>query len=148
MAWPMSRSLCFSNFTWNFIFLYWLNSSTSILNLDGWVRQLPFCLFSSVPSVCFFPPNFASLYVYLFFQKELISGDQNGNIRVWDLAANSCSCELVSHFLIFQYHGTAVEREMQENNWCVGSNYSGARSWYCCKISDSHVGWEYGGCCK
>lgn len=32
-----------------------------------------------------------------FFQKELISGDQNGNIRVWDLAANSCSCELVSY---------------------------------------------------
>ncbi|CAD6256520.1 unnamed protein product [Miscanthus lutarioriparius] len=28
-------------------------------------------------------------------RKELISGDQNGNIRVWDLAANSCSCELV-----------------------------------------------------
>ncbi|WVZ60109.1 hypothetical protein U9M48_010172 [Paspalum notatum var. saurae] len=28
-------------------------------------------------------------------QKEIISGDQNGNIRVWDLAANSCSCELV-----------------------------------------------------
>ncbi|RLN38781.1 hypothetical protein C2845_PM01G32270 [Panicum miliaceum] len=28
-------------------------------------------------------------------QKELISGDQNGNIRVWDLAANSCNCELV-----------------------------------------------------
>ncbi|GJN04437.1 hypothetical protein PR202_ga21987 [Eleusine coracana subsp. coracana] len=27
--------------------------------------------------------------------KELVSGDQNGNIRVWDLAANSCSCELV-----------------------------------------------------
>jgi G protein beta subunit-like protein len=29
------------------------------------------------------------------FQTELISGDQNGNIRVWDLTANSCSCELV-----------------------------------------------------
>jgi G protein beta subunit-like protein len=28
-------------------------------------------------------------------QTELISGDQNGNIRVWDLNANSCSCELV-----------------------------------------------------
>ena len=28
-------------------------------------------------------------------QTELISGDQNGNIRVWDLIANSCSCELV-----------------------------------------------------
>nr|KAJ0223867.1 hypothetical protein LSAT_V11C200063780 [Lactuca sativa] len=28
-------------------------------------------------------------------QTELISGDQNGNIRVWDLTANSCSCELV-----------------------------------------------------
>ena len=26
---------------------------------------------------------------------ELISGDQNGNIRVWDLTANACSCELV-----------------------------------------------------
>ncbi|KAL5848106.1 hypothetical protein ACOSQ4_006119 [Xanthoceras sorbifolium] len=26
---------------------------------------------------------------------ELISGDQNGNIRVRDLTANSCSCELV-----------------------------------------------------
>ncbi|CAI9293119.1 unnamed protein product [Lactuca saligna] len=28
-------------------------------------------------------------------QPELISGDQNGNICVWDLTANSCSCELV-----------------------------------------------------
>ncbi|KAL7604403.1 hypothetical protein Lser_V15G18888 [Lactuca serriola] len=28
-------------------------------------------------------------------QTELISGDQNGNIRLWDLTANSCSCELV-----------------------------------------------------
>ncbi|KAL5783907.1 hypothetical protein ACOSQ2_006299 [Xanthoceras sorbifolium] len=28
-------------------------------------------------------------------QTELISGDQNGNIRVQDLTANSCSCELV-----------------------------------------------------
>nr|KAJ0216396.1 hypothetical protein LSAT_V11C300151090 [Lactuca sativa] len=28
-------------------------------------------------------------------QTELISGDQNRNIRVWDLTANSCSCELV-----------------------------------------------------
>ena len=26
---------------------------------------------------------------------ELISGDQNGNIHVWDLNANSCSFELV-----------------------------------------------------
>lgn len=60
---------------------------------------------------------FITLYVYfIFFQKELISGDQNGNIRVWDLAANSCSCELVSHILIFQYYGTSVERVMQENN--------------------------------
>jgi len=58
---------------------------------------------------------FITLY-FFFFQKELISGDQNGNIRVWDLAANSCSCELVSHILIFQYYGTTVERVMQENN--------------------------------
>jgi hypothetical protein len=28
-------------------------------------------------------------------QGELISGDRNGNLRVWDLAANTCSCELV-----------------------------------------------------
>jgi WD40 repeat protein len=28
-------------------------------------------------------------------QAELISGDQNGNIRVWDLVANTCSRELV-----------------------------------------------------
>ncbi|KAH9322420.1 hypothetical protein KI387_017059, partial [Taxus chinensis] len=28
-------------------------------------------------------------------ETELISGYQNGNIRVWDLTANSCSCELV-----------------------------------------------------
>ncbi len=28
-------------------------------------------------------------------QAELISGDQNGNIRVWDLTANACSKELV-----------------------------------------------------
>ncbi|MCL7046875.1 hypothetical protein MKW94_029655, partial [Papaver nudicaule] len=27
--------------------------------------------------------------------KELISGDQNGNIRVWELTSNSCSCKLV-----------------------------------------------------
>ena len=31
----------------------------------------------------------------MVLQTELISGDQNGNIRVWDLTANSCSCELV-----------------------------------------------------
>lgn len=37
----------------------------------------------------------------LCLQTELISGDQNGNIRVWDLTANSCSCELVcSHVLL------------------------------------------------
>lgn len=36
--------------------------------------------------------NLIFLYV---LQTELISGDQNGNIRVWDLRANSCSCELV-----------------------------------------------------
>ncbi len=35
-------------------------------------------------------------------QGELISGDQHGNIRVWDLTANSCSCELVPEV------GTAV----------------------------------------
>ena len=28
-------------------------------------------------------------------QTELLSGDQNGNIRVWDLGQNACSCELV-----------------------------------------------------
>jgi len=28
-------------------------------------------------------------------QGELISGDQQGNIRVWDLTAGACSCELV-----------------------------------------------------
>ena len=28
-------------------------------------------------------------------QVELLSADQNGNIRVWDLTANACSCELV-----------------------------------------------------
>lgn len=28
-------------------------------------------------------------------QHELISGDQQGNIRVWDLTAGACSCELV-----------------------------------------------------
>ncbi|KAG6514413.1 hypothetical protein ZIOFF_024768 [Zingiber officinale] len=45
------------------------------------------------------PTNFGALFYKLssltILQKELISGDQNGNIRVWDLAANSCSCELV-----------------------------------------------------
>jgi len=35
-------------------------------------------------------------------QGELISGDQMGNIRVWDLTANACSCELVPEV------GTAV----------------------------------------
>lgn len=28
-------------------------------------------------------------------QNELISGDQDGNIRVWDITAGACSCELV-----------------------------------------------------
>eukprot|EP00775_Hariotina_reticulata_P005409 gene5409-5642_t len=35
-------------------------------------------------------------------QGELISGDQTGHIRVWDLTANACSCELVPEV------GTAV----------------------------------------
>jgi len=34
---------------------------------------------------------------------ELMSADQNGNIRVWDLTANACSCELVPEV------GTAVQ---------------------------------------
>lgn len=42
------------------------------------------CLFFIMMNIAFF-----------FLQTELISGDQNGNIRVWDLRANSCSCELV-----------------------------------------------------
>ena len=28
-------------------------------------------------------------------QNELISGDQDGNIRVWDITGGQCSCELV-----------------------------------------------------
>lgn len=35
-------------------------------------------------------------------QSELISGDQNGNIRVWDITQSACSCELVPEV------GTAV----------------------------------------
>ena len=35
-------------------------------------------------------------------QNELISADQNGNIRVWDITAGACSCELVPEV------GTAV----------------------------------------
>lgn len=31
----------------------------------------------------------------ILYKGELISGDQNGNIRVWDLTANACSRELV-----------------------------------------------------
>jgi WD40 repeat protein len=39
---------------------------------------------AAVNSVCLHPN-----------QGELISGDQTGHIRVWDLTANACSCELV-----------------------------------------------------
>ena len=35
-------------------------------------------------------------------QMQLPPGDQHGNIRVWDLTANACSCELVPEV------GTAV----------------------------------------
>ena len=35
-------------------------------------------------------------------EEELISGDQNGNVRVWELAKGSCSCELVPEI------GTAI----------------------------------------
>jgi target of rapamycin complex subunit LST8 len=38
------------------------------------------------------PVNTVALHPH---QNELISGDQDGNIRVWDLTANACSCELV-----------------------------------------------------
>ena len=33
---------------------------------------------------------------------KIVAGDQQGNIRVWDLTANACSCELVPEV------GTAV----------------------------------------
>lgn len=39
--------------------------------------------------------------MHVVLQTELISGDQNGNIRVWDLTANSCSCELVCFVSLF-----------------------------------------------
>lgn len=54
-------------------------------------------------------------------QGELISGDQNGNIRVWDLTANACSCELVPEV------GTAV-RSLSvalDSSMVVAANNSG-----------------------
>lgn len=42
---------------------------------------------------------FMNLILLYVLQTELISGDQNGNIRVWDLRANSCSCELVCNLV-------------------------------------------------
>ena len=80
------------------------------------VESDSFCFGYSPLLLIFVSFHQISKHCMFFFQKELISGDQNGNIRVWDLAANSCSCELVSHILIFQYYGTTVERVMQENN--------------------------------
>ncbi|KAI3937895.1 hypothetical protein MKX01_027822 [Papaver californicum] len=47
---------------------------------------------AAVNTVVLHPNQVHLLHVDL--QRELISGDQNGNIRVWDLTANSCSCEL------------------------------------------------------
>jgi WD40 repeat protein len=44
-------------------------------------------------------------------QGEIIAGDEDGNIRVWDLTANTCSYELVNytkysyqHMLIRHYY--------------------------------------------
>ena len=61
----------------------------------------------------FLPFDFGNI-VSPNFQKELISGDQNGNIRVWDLAANSCSCELVSQKN--PYYGSSGVGDTQEHN--------------------------------
>jgi WD40 repeat protein len=54
-------------------------------------------------------------------QNELLSGDQNGNIRVWDLTANACSCELVPEV------GTAVRSLScaQDGSMVVAANNSG-----------------------
>eukprot|EP00887_Chlorella_sp_A99_P007037 scaffold2.g7037.t1 len=54
-------------------------------------------------------------------QGELISGDQHGNIRVWDLTANACSCELVPEV------GTAVRSltVAMDGSLVVAANNSG-----------------------
>ncbi|GMN54801.1 hypothetical protein TIFTF001_023923 [Ficus carica] len=63
---------------------------------------------------------------------ELISGDQNGNIRVWDLTANSCSCELVPEVdtavrsLTVMWDGSLV---VAANNNGTSSSDATARLW-------------------
>jgi hypothetical protein len=32
---------------------------------------------------------------YITWRRDRAAGDQTGHIRVWDLTANACSCELV-----------------------------------------------------
>jgi len=60
-----------------FLFLFRI----SILFCMGNQTDVLFCS----PQCCVLHPN----------GTELISGDQNGNVRVWDLTQNACSCELV-----------------------------------------------------
>ena len=80
---------------WNCHCLYGIHFSFNSAFLNNKIKELEIswhAAFLIIILMCY-----RSMYVVL--QMELISGDQNGNIRVWDLTANSCSCELV--FLIF-----------------------------------------------
>jgi G protein beta subunit-like protein len=54
-------------------------------------------------------------------QQELISGDQQGNIRVWDLVADACSCELVPEIGVPIRSLTAA----QDSSLMVAANNSG-----------------------
>lgn len=54
--------------------------------------------------------------------REACAGDQHGNIRVWDLTANACSCELVPEV------GTAVRSltVALDGSLVVAANNAGA----------------------
>jgi len=60
-------------------------------------------------------------FVNVAIQMELISGDQNGNVRVWEVAKGSCSCELVPEV------GTAIRSisVSYDGNLAVAANNNG-----------------------
>ena len=59
---------------------------------------------------------------------SLRAGDQHGNIRVWDLTANACSCELVPEV------GTAVRSitVALDGSLVVAANNQGGALPPCC----------------
>ena len=100
--------------------------------MDGWLWLWLICLVMLLPLARVAGINSVALHPN---QGELVSGDQSGALRVWDLTANRCSNELVPESLTpFSSVSIAADASV-----VVAGNYNGNVYFWRPKASDDYA---------